>query len=553
MMNRKKHYYWPMILIGVCGMGWFHTILQAAEKAAVQPLATLQQLVINNGDDPQSLDPHKTVGTPEQKIMRDLLEGLFILDRHGEVIPGMALYAYSPNKTIWTFYMRPGARWSNGDPLTALDFVYSWQRLADPNTAAARADILQIMKVVNINEVLAGQLPPEALGVKALGPMTLQISLSHPLGFLKKLLVHSALLPVHHQTITQQGEQWTLPAHWVGNGAYCLKERIVNDKIVLIRNPHYWDNDHTAIDRVTYLPLGEESEIAGYRTGSIDLTHDRIPTARLQKLQQEFLQEFRLFQKPAVQGYQFNTKIPPFNDVRVRRALNLILDRTLILQQLSISGPQPAYNVVPHGLGGLTAYQPPWSLWSSEQRLQTAQQLLEEAGYGAKNPLRFTLLYHASEANKQLALLISTLWRTHLGVEITLIHQEWKVFLAEKRSGNYQIAHFGAFTTYCEPYALLSEFISHSSYNTTGYHNLNFDQSLDKAAECLCEAERHPLYHQAEAQLAEDVPVIPIIHLVAVRLVKPSIDGFSDLNQMNLFYTKDLYITQQPPAPKKSW
>ncbi|WP_253306602.1 ABC transporter substrate-binding protein [unidentified bacterial endosymbiont] len=532
-------------------MGWFQTILRAAGESAIQPLTTVQQLVISNGDEPQSLDPHKTVGTPEQKIMRDLLEGLFILDRHGDVTPGMALYAYSPDKKIWTFYMRPGARWSNGDPLTALDFVYSFQRLADPKTAAIRADILQIMKVVNIDEVLAGQLPPEALGVRALGPLTLQLSLSQPLGFLKKLLVHCALLPVHHGTITQQGEQWTLPAHWVGNGAYCLKKRIINDKIVLVRNPHYWNNHQTVIDQVTYLPLDEEPEIAGYRTGAIDLTHSRIPSARLQKLQQEFPKEFRLFPKPAVQGYQFNTKIPPFDDVRVRQALNLVLDRQLILQQLLISGAQPAYNVVPQGLGGLTAYQPPWRSWRSEQRLQTAKKLLKEAGYSAKNPLRFTLLYHTSEANKQLALLVSTLWRTHLGVETTLTHQEWKVFLAERRSGNYQAAHFGAFTTYCEPYALLSEFISHSSYNTTGYCNLNFDQSLDQAAECLYETERYPLYHQAEAQLAEDVPVIPMIHLVAVRLVKPSIGGFSDRNQMNLFYTKDLYITKAPLVPKK--
>lgn len=533
-------------------MGWFQTILRAAEESAVQPLATVQQLVISNGNEPQSLDPHKTVGTPEQKIMRDLLEGLFILDRHGEVTPGMALYAYSPDKKIWTFYMRPGAHWSNGDPLTAVDFVYSWQRLADPQTAAPRADILQIMKVVNIEEVLAGKLPPEALGVKALGPLTLQLSLSQPLGFLKKMLVHSSLLPVHQETIKQHGEQWTLPAHWVGNGAYRLKERVVNDKIVLARNPHYWDNSLVVIDQVTYLPLGEESEIAGYRTGTIDLTHARLPTERLQKLQQELPKEFRLFTMPAVQGYQFNTKIPPFNDVRVRQALNLVLDRPVILQQLLMSGPFPAYNVVPNGLGGLTAYQPPWHSWSSEQRRQTAKKLLKEAGYGANNPLCFTLLYHTSEVNKQLALLVSTLWRTHLGVEITLTHQEWKVFLAEKSSGNYQAAHFGAFTTYCEPYALLSEFISHSSYNTTGYCNLNFDQSLDQAAECLYESERYPLYHQAEAQLAEDVPVIPMIHLVAVRLVKPSIGGFSDRNQMNLFYTKDLYITKAPLVPKKS-
>lgn len=524
-------------------MGWFHTILQAVAGSAEQPLATLQALVINNGSDPESLDPHKTLGVPEQKIMFDLLEGLFILDRHGEVVPGIALHAYSPDKKSWSFHLRPGAKWSNGDKLDAHDFVYSWRRLADPKTAAPKAVLLQTMKIANIEEILAGQLPPEALGIKALGPLTLHLSLSQPLGFLKKLLVNSGLLPVHRATIERYGEQWTQPTHWVGNGAYRLKKQVANEKTVLIRNPHYWDNQHTIVDQVTYLSIDEAAAIARYQTGDIDLTPTGVSTNLIKKTKKELTKELREFPIPGFLGYQMNTTVPPFNDVRVRLALNLVLDRQAILQQLGLMEQGPAYNLVPDGLGGLTPYQPDWLLWSPEQRLETAQALLQAAGYGTENPLKFTLLYPTAEANRQLALLVRALWQAHLGVETTLVHREWKVYLEKTSLRNYQMSHLDFSTTYGDPYGLLGCQYSHSSYNETGYSNPNFDHWLEKALDCLFNAERWPLYHKAEAQLAEDVPIIPLFHPVALRLVKPYVGGLSDRNPMNRFYTKDLYLT----------
>lgn len=447
--------------------------------------------------------------------------------------------------------MRPGVKWSNGDPLDARDFVYSWRRLADPKTASPAAEALQSMKIANIDEILAGKLPPEALGVKALGPLTLHITLSQPLGFLKQLLVDSSLLPVHQATIERHGDQWTQAKNWVGNGAYCLKEQVVNEKVVLSRNPNYWDNSQTVIDQVTYRPLNEEAEVASYRSGAIDLTHAKIPTERLQKLQSEFPEEYRLFPLPGVKGYNFNTKNPPFNDVRVRQALNLTLDRQFITRQFSMPEQYLAYNVVPNGLGGLKAYQPDWVSWSFEQRLQLAKKLLQEAGFGPHHPLRFTLLYHMTEFNKQLSLTVSTLWHNNLGVEVTLLNQEWKTFLDTIRTGNYQAASSSVVDDSGESYGLLSDYLSYSCRNTTGYNSPTFDNLLSKALDSLYAAERSALYHKAEAQLAEDVPFIPLFHPAVVRLVKPYVVGLSERNTMNKFYTKDLHIAKHPLAPQK--
>lgn len=535
-------------------MGWFHAILRAyglPVKPAKPPLAAVQHLVISSPADLESLDPHKTTGEPEQRVIRNLLEGLFIFDRHGNIVPGMALYAYSSNKKTWSFHMRPGVKWSNGDPLDARDFVYSWRRLADPKTASPAADALQSMKMANIDEILAGKLPPEALGVKALGPLTLHITLSQPLGFLKQLLVDGSLLPVHQATIERHGDQWTQAKNWVGNGAYCLKEQVVNEKVVLSRNPNYWDNNQTVIDQVTYRILNSEAEIASYRIGAIDITRDRVPVREMLKLQPEFPKEFRLFAKPAVSGYILNIKNPPFNDTRVRQALNLSLDRKILAQQLSMPEQYLAYNVVPNGLGGLKAYQPQWVSWSFEQRLQTAKKLLREAGYGPNHPLRFSIVYSAPGFQKEQALIVSALWHAHLGAEVTLLHREWKTFLEEMRSGNYQAAHSGRFTVNAEPYGLLSDYLSHVCQKKIGYNNRNFDNLLDKALDSLYAADRYTLYHKAEAQLAEDVPLIPVMHSVALRLVKPYVVGLSERNTMNQFYIKDLHIAKHPLAPQK--
>lgn len=213
-----------------------------AYAATVPPgtaLATRQAIVINNGSEVSSLDPHKTEGVPESNIIHNLLDGLVNTDNRGEVVPGVAKSWENPQPDVWIFQLRDDAKWSNGQPVTADDFVYSWRRLVDPKTASPYASYLQAAHFANIDAILAGKASPDQLGVKALDAHRLQITLSQPVPYLVAMLAHTAMKPVYAPAISQWGEAWTRPEHYVGNGAYVLSDWVVNEKIVVKRNPHY--------------------------------------------------------------------------------------------------------------------------------------------------------------------------------------------------------------------------------------------------------------------------------------------------------------------------
>lgn len=530
-------------------MSWLHTLLKAYGFPAKCLHAKVQQLVTAIGDNPCSLDPHKTVSAEDQKIMRDLLEGPYVFDKQGNLIPGAFVSAYTNDSKYWTFSLRPGLCWSNGEPLTAYDFIYSWQRLADPQTASPKAGILQDMKIENIDDIIAGKRPSSDLGIIASGPSTLHISLTQSLGFITKFLGDSALLPVHPATVKKYGDLWTLPANWVGNGAYCLKQQVVNDKVVLTRNSNYWDNKTTIIDQVIYLLLEGESEIAHYKRGMLDISRE-LSSTRGNQLLPQFPEELRWLKTTTVSGYLINTKAKPFRDSRVRQALNLAIDRDKLLQALRITGQDTAYNFLPNGLGGLPAFQPPWQFWSFEQRLKIARDLLQEAGFNEKKPLRFTLLCHNNEASQQMAAAVSALWKVLLGAQVTLDQQEQKTHIERKQNSQYQMASVNYFTTKNEAYDLLMLFYSKSCYNQSNYNNLQFDHYLEKVVTSAQDYERHIWYHRAEALLAEEAPIIPISHPHYARLVKPYIGGLTPENQSGFFYTKNLYIRKHPQAPK---
>lgn len=232
--------------------------VQAATVPAGVELAKEQVLVRNNGAEVSSLDPHKIEGVPESNVARDLYEGLVISDPDGHPIPGVAERWESSDFKVWTFHLRKDAKWSNGEPVTAQDFVYSWQRLADPKTVSPYASYLQYGHLLNIDDIIASKKSPDTLGVKALDDHTLEVTLSEPIPYFYKLLNHSSLSPVNKAAVEKFGDKWTQPENWVGNGAYRLKSWVVNERLVLERNTQYWDNAKTVINQVTYLPIASE-------------------------------------------------------------------------------------------------------------------------------------------------------------------------------------------------------------------------------------------------------------------------------------------------------
>ncbi|WFC08879.1 oligopeptide ABC transporter substrate-binding protein OppA [Proteus mirabilis] len=516
--------------------------------AAVVPdgvkLADKQELVRNNGSEPQSLDPHKIEGVPESALARDLFEGITIVGPDGEILPGSATSWENKDFTVWTFKIREDAKWSNGDPVTAQDFVYSWQRLADPNTASPYESYLQYAHIVNIDDIIASKKKPTELGVKALDNNTLEITLSEAVPYLPKLLAHSSMSPVNQKVIEKFGEKWTQPANFVGNGAYVLKNWTVNERIELERSPTYWDNKNTVINKVTFLPISSEvTDVNRYRAGEIDMTYSNLPIEFFQKLKKEIPDELRISPYLCTYYYEINNEKAPFDDPRVREALKLSMDRDIITYKVKNQGDIPAYGFTPPFTDGIKESKPEWfASWTQEQRNEKARQLLEEAGYNKANPLKFKLLYNTSDLHKKVAIAASSIWKKNLGAEVSLENQEWKTFLDTRHQGNYDVARAGWCADYNEPSSFLNMMLSYSSNNTVHYKNKQFDAYMKESLRVKSDDERAEIYQKAEGVLDKDSAIVPLYYYVNTRLVKPYVGGYSGKDPLDNLHTKDLYI-----------
>lgn len=377
----------------------------AADVPAGVQLADNQTLVRNNGSEVQSLDPHKIEGVPESNVSRDLFEGLLISDVEGHPTAGVAEKWENKDFKVWTFHLRKNAKWSDGTPVTAQDFVYSWQRLADPKTASPYASYLQYGHIANIDDIIAGKKPVTDLGVKAIDDNTFEVTLSEPVPYFYKLLVHPSVSAVPKAAIEKYGEKWTQPANIVTNGAYKLKDWVVNERIVLERNTNYWDNAKTVINQVTYLPISSEvTDVNRYRSGEIDMTYNNMPIELFQKLKKEIPKEVHVDPYLCTYYYEINNQKAPFTDVRVRTALKLALDRDIIVNKVKNQGDLPAYSYTPPYTDGAKLTEPAWFKMTQEQRNAEAKKLLAEAGYTADKPLSFSLLYNTSDLHKKLAI-----------------------------------------------------------------------------------------------------------------------------------------------------
>lgn len=516
---------------------------QAAQIPAGTQLSELQRIVINNGSEVATLDPQKAEGVPESNVMRNLLEGLVETDNNGQLVPGVAKQWQSEEGRIWTFTLREDVRWSNGQPVTAQDFVYSWQRLADPKTASPYASYLQAAHVANVDAILSGKAAPAELGVKALDDRHLQVTLSEPVPYFVAMLAHSAMKPVYRPAIDQWGEQWTQPQHYVGNGAFTLSDWVVNEKIVVKRNPQYWDNAHTVIEEGVFLPLSSEnSDINRYRSGGTDMTNSVVPPELFKKLQQDLGDEVKISPLLCTFYYEMNNKKAPFDDVRVRAALKLTLDRDIIAQKIMGQGQIPAYELTPPFTHGITLSPPAWAQQTQSERNASAKQLLADAGFNQQNPLRFTLLYNTSEQNKRQAIAAASMWQKNLGAVVTLQNQEWKTLLETRHQAQYDVVRATWCADYNEPSTFLNMLLSGSSNNTAFYQSSAFDQLMQQTLTTSDEAKRAALYQQAEAQLDKDSPIVPVYYRVSVRLVKPWVGGFTGKDPQDMLALKYYYI-----------
>ncbi|WP_320716804.1 oligopeptide ABC transporter substrate-binding protein OppA [Enterobacter bugandensis] len=515
----------------------------AADVPAGVQLAEKQTLVRNNGAEVQSLDPHKIEGVPESNVNRDLFEGLLVTDVDGHPAPGVAEKWENKDFKVWTFHLRKDAKWSDGTPVTAEDFVYSWQRLANPNTASPYASYLQYGHIANIDDIIAGKKPVTDLGVKAIDANTFEVTLSEPVPYFYKLLVHPSVSPVPKSAVEKFGEKWTQPANIVTNGAYKLKDWVVNERMVLERNPQYWDNAKTVINQVTYLPISSEvTDVNRYRSGEIDMTYNNMPIELFQKLKKEIPKEIHVDPYLCTYYYEINNQKAPFTDVRVRTALKLALDRDIIVNKVKNQGDLPAYSYTPPYTDGMKLVEPEWFKWSQEKRNEEAKKLLAEAGYTADKPLTFNLLYNTSDLHKKLAIAVASIWKKNLGVNVKLENQEWKTFLDTRHQGTFDVARAGWCADYNEPTSFLNTMLSDSSNNTAHYKSPAFDKIIAETLKVSDDAQRAELYAKSEEQLDKDSAIVPVYYYVNARLVKPWVGGYTGKDPLDNISVKNLYI-----------
>ncbi|OOR99563.1 oligopeptide ABC transporter substrate-binding protein OppA [Haemophilus paracuniculus] len=513
-------------------------------------LAEKQEIVINNGAEPSSFDPHKTEGVPESQIAYQLFEGLVTVDSDGKDQPGVAeSWQSSPDYKTWTFKLRKDAKWSNGDPVTAHDFVYSWQRLVNPKTAAPYASFLTYLQVENAQDIIDGKKQPAELGVKAVDDYTFEVKLSAPVPYAIGLTTHTSLFPVNKNVVEKFGDAWVKKENFVGNGAYKLVDHVINEKIVFERNPNYWNDKETVINKATFLAIESlNTDVARYRAGDEDMTNYGLPPEIYQKLKKEIPNEVFTVKTLSTYIYELNNKKAPFNDVRVRQALNLALDRNVITDKVLGQGQTPAYVFTPPYIteGNLIA-NPAYASEPMAERKVKAKKLLEEAGFSKTNPLKFTLLYNTNENHKKIALAASSLWKANTDglVDVKLENQEWKTYLNTRREGKSEVARAGWAADYNQATTYVNYFLSNSSNNTAFYQSKAYDEAVAESYAATDAEGRAKAYAKAEAILAQDAPIVPVYFYVNTRLVKPYVKGYEGKDPQDNILLRNLYLIKQ--------
>ncbi|AXQ30801.1 peptide ABC transporter substrate-binding protein [Solimonas sp. K1W22B-7] len=511
-----------------------------ADAAQAGPAGNV--LRIGNGAEPQTLDPHKTETVDGSRIVRDLCEGLTIVSPKGETIPGAAeSWQISPDGLEYIFFLRPQARWSNGDPVVAEDFVAGLRRAADPKTGSSYAQMLE--PLLNAPEVITGKKPPDSLGVEAVDDHTLLLRLRGPTPYLLGMLSHTTTFPIHRPSLKQYGDQFARPGHMVCNGAYTLDDWVVQSHVRIQRNRHYWNDAQTHIDTVMYYATEDQnSELKAYRAGDLDWATG-YPVIQTPWIRKNLPAEFKMAPYLGISYFGYNLTRAPFKDnLKLRQALSLAIDRDIIGEKVLYGLSLPSYGWIPPRTEGVTPQTPAWSKWTQAQRLALARKLYAEAGYSKEHPAEVEIRYNTSENNKRVSVVVAAMWKQWLGVKSTLVNEEWKVFLnTRKLKKKTQVFRSAWIGDYNDASTFLDIMQSTHGQNDTGWSNAQYDALLVQAAAETDPLRRQAQLEQAERILLEDLPMIPLTFYVSKNLVKPWVRQWQD-NILDYHYSKDMRI-----------
>jgi oligopeptide transport system substrate-binding protein len=499
-------------------------------------------LVFLNGAEPETVDPALITGQPEGRITYALFEGLVAFDQTGTPQPGVAeRWEISPDGLVYTFHLRRNAKWSNGETVTAEDFIRSWRRTLEPKTASEYS--YQLHYVRNARVFNEGKLQDfSEVGVRALDPFTLEVTLESPTPFFLDLCAFSTLLPVHVPSIEaceKRGVSWTKPENIVGNGAFTMKEWRLFDRIRLVKSSTYWNAANVQMRSIDILPTDKPMTAFNlYDTGVADLIADKslTPTSLIGELKKR-----PDFHSAAFLGnyfIRFNATRKPFDDPRVRLAFSLAVDKPYLTEHITRAGELPATSLVPPGTAG---YQPPEGLAYNPER---ARQLLAEAGFpgGAGFPIVYYLFKGGADIDQNIGIELQAMFRRELGITIQLAQQEWKVYLNSLSNLDYDLCRSTWVGDYKDPNTFLDMFVTNGGNNRTGWSNARYDELIAAAARELDPQKRFALFREAEHLLVvAEAPICPLYYYVGMQFYDPTRLGGIEANLLDEHPLKNMY------------
>ncbi len=498
-----------------------------------------------NGGEPRSLDPQQIGASAEANIAGDLMMGLTTEDANARPIPGAATHwQVSPDGLTWTFHIR-NHLWSDGRPVTAEDFVFAWRRLLDPKTAAPYAYNLWVLK--NAKAISAGRLPPTALGVTARDSRTLVVRLEHPAPYLPELLHHHTAYPLPRHVVEQYGAAWSQPAHYVGNGAYVVKEWVPNDHITLLKNKRFYDAKGVRIDVVNYYPsVNSSAALSRFRAGELD-TQTPLPAQEIGWLHAHLPKALRMVPYLGVAYVSINQARPPLSDLRVREALDLAFDRRAIVDKILRLGEAPAYAMVPPGIanypGGAAM------IFASEPyaaRLKKARALMTAAGYGADHPLNLDYLTTTDPDNLRVAAAVQSMMRS-IDVNLTITQADVQIVIQRMNAHDFDLAANSWIADFDDASNFLDLLRCHGGKNYGDYCSPAYDALLDHAERTADARARGVLLERAEQMALDDYAWIPVRFMVTRDLVKPTVRGWI-ANRRDVNRSRWLWIAAKPGA-----
>jgi len=523
MLSTRFLLLFTVVILAGCGRS------EPAPGAGASAAAKPKIFNYGNGAEPQDLDPQSVNGEPEHRIFEALFEGLVTEDpKDLHPVPGQAeSWEISPDGLVYTFHLRANLKWSNGSPLTANDFVRSYRRMLAPAFGAEYSYLL--WSVRGAEEFNKGRLTDfSQVGFAAPDDRTLRVTLKTPVPFLLNIIAsHYAWKPVPLDVIAQYGpveerrSPWTRAGRLVGNGPFMLKTWNPGQKIVVVRNPYYWDAATVKLDEIHFYPTDDiATEERMFRTGQLHRTRE-LPPAKIDTYRRDFPESLHIEPFLAVSYYYFNVQREPFTDKRVRRALAMAIDRESIVKNVMRGGQTPAYALSYPGTAG---YVPRAKLQGG---IEEARRLLAEAGYpeGRGFPT-VELIYNSSDNNRLLAEAIQQMLRKNLGIEIQLVNQEWKVYRDSLRTHNFTLGRAGWVADYVDPHVFLEIWASDNGNNDGQYSNPEYDRLLRAAIAAKTREERYEIYQQMDAILMEDCPMLPIYHYTRVYALSPKVKGW---------------------------